>query len=47
MTEKPRIYREERIASSINGVGKTGQPQAKNETILNLTPYTKINSKMD
>ena len=29
MTKEPRIYNGERKVSSINGIGKTGQPQAK------------------
>ena len=29
MTKEPRIYNGERIVPSIDGVGKTGQPQAK------------------
>ena len=28
-TEEPRIYNEERIVSSINSAGKTGQPHTK------------------
>lgn len=32
MTKEPRIYNLERIVSSINGVGETGQPHLKNET---------------
>ena len=38
MTEEPRIYNQERTVPSINGVGKTGQPHAENET--GLLPYT-------
>ena len=47
-----RIYSEERIIYSINGVGKTGEPNTnkkkkKERKKLNpyLTPYPKINSK--
>ena len=29
MTKEPRIYNGERIVPSVDGVGKTGQPQAK------------------
>ena len=29
MTKEPRIYNEERTISSINGVGKIGQPHTK------------------
>ena len=29
MTEEAKIYNREKIASSINGVGKTEQPHAK------------------
>ena len=29
MTQEPRIYNRERTVSSINGVGKTGKPHAK------------------
>jgi len=29
LTKEPRIYNEETVFSSINGIGKTGQPQAK------------------
>ena len=29
MTEEARVYNGERIVSSINGVGKTGQPHIK------------------
>ena len=48
MTKEARTYNGERTVSSINGVGKTGQPHAKNENgalILYHTLYTKINSK--
>ena len=45
MTKDPRIYSGERTVFSINGVGKTGQPHAKE---WNYFPYfishTKINS---
>ena len=47
MTKEARIYSCENIVFSINGVGKTGQLQAKKEkkekkTDHFLTPYTKI-----
>jgi len=29
MTKEPRIYNGERKVSSVSGVGKTGQPHAK------------------
>ena len=32
LTKEPRIYDGERIVSSVNGVGKTGQQMQKNET---------------
>ena len=46
MTQKVRIYNEEVRASSINGVGKTGQIHAKKSKIGPL-PYKtpKNNSK--
>ena len=37
MTKEGRIYNGAKTASSVNGVGKTGQHF--------LTPYTKMNSK--
>ena len=39
------LYNGERIVSSINGVGKTEQPHAKNETRPLSHSTTKINSK--
>ena len=40
MTKKARIYNVVKTASSINGVGKTGQIHAKNETgLLSHTIY--------
>ena len=44
MTKEARIYNGEKIACSISGAGKTGQPHGK-ESEHSLTPYTKINSK--
>ena len=44
MTKKERICNGEKTASSINGVGKTGQLHAK-EWNLYFTPYAKINTK--
>ena len=31
LTKEPRIYNEEIVFSSINGIGKTGQPHAKSQ----------------
>ena len=46
MTKEPRMYNEERTVSSINCVGKTGQPHAKTMKLERYrTPYTKINSR--
>ena len=45
MIKEPRIYNGERIVSSVNDVGKTGQPYQKNETRPLYTPHIKINSK--
>ena len=44
-TKEPKIYNVESTVSSVNGVGKTGQPHAK-ECNHCLTPCTKINSKL-
>ena len=56
-TKEPRTYNGERTVSSINGVGKTGQPHAKKKKRKEkrnkkqkkldhyLLLYTKINSK--
>ena len=38
MTNESRIFNGQRIISSINGVGKTGQPQDKTDNFL--MPYT-------
>ena len=39
-TKEKRIYNEEKTASSINGVGKTGQLHEKNQTgLLSHTIY--------
>ena len=34
MTKEARIYNREKIVSSINGAGKTGQLHAKESTVL-------------
>ena len=39
------MYNGEIMVPSANGVGKTRQPYAKNETALYLMSYTRINSK--
>ena len=45
MKKEPRIYNGGRIVSSVNDVGKTGQPHQKNETRPLYTPHIKMNSK--
>lgn len=41
-----RIYKRKRTASSINGVGKTGQTHEKNNKLDHyFTAYIRINSK--
>ena len=45
LTKEARIYNGAKIASSINGAGKTGQLHVKNEMRTLLTPYTKMCSK--
>ena len=46
MTKKSRIYNAESIYSSINGVAKTGQLNAKKKNVdYVFIPYTKVNSK--
>ena len=45
MTKEARIYSGEKIACSISGAGKTGQPHGKEKLEHSLTPYTKRNSK--
>ena len=44
MTRQERISSGKKRVSSIDGVGKIGQPHAE-ETQPLITPYTKINSK--
>ena len=41
MIKEPRIYNVERIVSSVNDVGKTGQLHQKNETRPLYTPHMK------
>ena len=44
MTKEARIYNSEKTASSINGVGKTGQLYAKRIKLdYSLKPCTNIN----
>ena len=46
LKKEARIYNGAKIASSINGAGKTGQLFAKRMKLeYYLKPYTKINSK--
>ena len=45
-TEKARIYKRAKTATSISGAGKTGQIHVKKMKLeYFLTTYTKINSK--
>ena len=41
----PIIYSGEKIVSSINDVGKTGFPHAKEQNCILIQKYTKINWK--
>ena len=43
--KETRICNKEKTVSSINGVGKTGQPQCKRMTDRYNTPHTKRKSK--
>ena len=47
MTKEPRIYKREKIVSLINGVGKTGQLHAKDETIPLSFAINENQLKMD
>ena len=40
MTKEPRLYNGESTVSSVNGVGKTGQPLVKNETVHHIQILT-------
>ena len=40
MTQESKIYNEERPVSSINVVGKTGQPHAKEWNWMNILYHT-------
>ena len=45
MTKKEKIYSREKTASSVNGVGKTGQPHVRVKLEHSLKTIYKINSK--
>ena len=45
MIEESRVYSGEKTASSINGVGKTGQLHVQESKWTTFTPRMKINSK--
>ena len=47
MTKEARIYNEEKAASSINGVGKTGQLLAKKSNQTKLPHYAQNKFEMD
>ena len=47
MTKEPRIYKRERITSLINGVRKTGQLRAEDETIPLSFAINENQLKMD
>ena len=46
MTKKEKIYKGEKIVSSVSGAGKTGQLHVKKMNLeYYLKPYTKMNSQ--
>ena len=46
LTRAARTQNEERIAYTINGIGKTGKPTCKRMKVDHyLIPYTNINAK--
>ena len=47
LTKEARIYNGDKIAFSISGTGKTGQPLAKNETRTLSNTIHKHKLKMD
>lgn len=45
LTKEPKIYNEERKASSISGIGKLERYMQRTKQECHLTPYAKINSQ--